>query len=322
MKTTIVTLKLFFLVIFFTSNVYSQGMLKEKLNDKLSLSKESSQNSLMIDDKIEKKSNFNMPLSHNNLLNDFKENKTDFSSVYENTQKKKKKSVGLGVLLSALVPGAGEFYGENYLKAGIFFGIELLAWGTYIYFEKKGDSRTADYQAYADQYWNVRTYAAWLKDEGFTESGQINPNEPDLNVLREQIMVCERRNFSHTMPEYGSQQFYELIGKYQNFQAGWTNLAHRPTKDPGPYWYETYHDPVFTNYAVTREDANDMYEYAKIGPVTAIINHILSAADAAWVISTYNSKIKVETGFRLNNIRSPYTYKIIPVPTFNLSVNF
>src|SRR2546426_12086950 len=43
----------------------------------------------------------------------------------------KKKSPWLGALLSGLLPGAGEFYGKNYLKAGIFLGAEVLAWGTF-----------------------------------------------------------------------------------------------------------------------------------------------------------------------------------------------
>ncbi|MCI0450453.1 MAG: hypothetical protein L0Y79_11850, partial [Chlorobi bacterium] len=86
-----------------------------------------------------------------------------------------------------------------------------------------------------------------------------------------------------------------------------------------PYNYQT---PMFKSYAVDRQDANDLYDYAKIGPITAILNHILSAADAAWTISTYNKNIKVETGFRIGNFRSPYTYKIEQMPTFNVSVSF
>lgn len=234
---------------------------------------------------------------------------------------KKKKSMALGVVLSALLPGTGEFYGENYLKAGIFFGVEVLAWSYFIYFTKKGDNKTDEYQAYADKYWNVYTYAAWLKNEGFDGAGGIDLNaNPD--VLREQIMACERQNFSHTMPEYYSQQYYELIGKYQNFQAGWTNLEHVPTKAPGPYFYQDYKDPIFTNYSNERQKANDFYDYAKVGPITAILNHILSAADAAWTISTFNNRIKVETGFRIDTKRSPYTYEMEMLPTFNMSVSF
>lgn len=303
-------------ILLLTGNVFSQ----ELKNEKLTLHGEKKQN-LVINDKILNPQNVTVPLKNRNLLGELNQER-EFSSVYQNTQQKKKKSVGLGVLLSALLPGAGEFYGESYLKAAIFFGVEILAWGTYIYFEKKGDDKTEEYYAYADQYWDIRTYARWLKNEGFSNNSQINPEEPNRSILEEQIRECERVNFSHTLPEWKSQQYYELIGKYQNFQAGWTNLAHVPTKSQGPYWYETYHDPVFTNYAKEREKANDFYEYAKIGPVTAIINHVLSAADAAWVISTYNKKIKVETGFRMDNKVSPYTYRYVQVPTFNLSVGF
>jgi hypothetical protein len=306
-------------VLLFSVSLYSQNTTDARLE----LNPRTPGSSLIIDNKIGYRPANTIP-QRSMLLNPIAPKK-EFSSVDINIQqqKKKKKSVGLGILLSALLPGAGEFYGESYLKAGIFFAAEVLAWGTLFYFNGKGDAKTEEFQAYADKYWDVRTYARWLKNGPFRDNGQINPDEPDKNVLREQIIVCERVNFSHTMPEYGSQQFYELIGKYQNFQPGWTNLHNVPTYDPGsPYYYQNYHDPVFTAYAVERDEANDFYKYAKVGPIVAIINHILSAADAAWVISDYNKKITLQTGFRMQNRISPYTYKIKQIPTFNVSLNF
>ena len=308
------------LTILISSSLFSQGINLQKF----SLNKKESTGKLIIDDKFEQGTMYQQvqPLKSPDQLS-LNSEKNIFSGAEDNLQvKKKKKSVGLGVLLSAIIPGAGELYGGNYLKAGIFFGVEVLAWATFAYFESKGNKKEDEYQAYADQYWDVRTYARWLKNEGFNEAGGIDPDEPNRDILREQIMVCERANFSHTMPEYESQQYYELIGKYQNFQAGWTNLQNVPTKAAGPYNYQTYHDPVFTNYAAERQKANDFFDYAKIGPITAIVNHILSAADAAWVISTYNSKIKVETGFRMQNRVSPYTYQLKQFPTFNVAVSF
>lgn len=322
MKTTIISAVLL-AFIFINGQLASQSLDHPlKLKDKISFTTNAPVGPVT-ENIITSKKNVTVPLKHTNLLGELTNTKKEFSSVFENTQKKKKKSVGLGILFSALVPGTGELYGENYLKAAIFFGVELLAWGTYFYFDGKGNSKTDEYYAYADQYWSVNTYAQWLVDMGFPESSQINPNEQNRTVLEEQIRICERRNFSHTLPIYKSQQYYELIGKYQNFQAGWTNLQNRPNIDPNsPYFYEKYHDPIFTAYAEERQKANDFYEYAKIGPVTAIINHVLSAADAAWVISTYNSKIKVETGFRMDNRVSPYTYEYKQIPTFNVTVGF
>lgn len=314
------------LTIFLLTNSSAQSINNFRLKDKLSTNSltAASDKTDELTGKTEKSVIQTVPLKHTNLLSELNSSsEKQFSSVFENTQKKKKKSVGLGILFSALVPGTGELYGESYLKAGIFFAVELLAWGTYFYFENKGDNKTDEYYAYAEKYWSVNTYAQWLVDMGFPESGQINPNEQNRAVLEEQIRICERRNFSHTLPIYQSQQYYELIGKYQNFQAGWTNLEHRPDNTAGsPYNYQTYHDPIFTAYANERQKANDFYDYAKIGPVTAIINHVLSAADAAWVISSYNNKIKVQTGFRMENRISPYTYEYKQIPTFNVSVGF
>ncbi len=315
-----ITLSALLLTVFISSSVFSQGLNLQNF----SLSNKESSGKLIIDDKFKQGTLYQQvqPVKKQEALS-LNSEKNIFSGADDNLQvKKKKKSVGLGVLLSAIIPGAGELYGGNYLKAGIFFGVEILAWATFAYFESKGNKKEDEYQAYADQYWDVRTYARWLKNEGFDEATGINPDEPNRDILREQIMVCERANFSHTMPEYNSQQYYELIGKYQNFQAGWTNLQHVPTKAAGPYNYQTYHDPVFTNYAAERQKANDFFDYAKIGPITAIVNHILSAADAAWVISTYNNKIKVETGFRMQNRVSPYTYQMKQFPTFNVAVSF
>ncbi len=234
----------------------------------------------------------------------------------------KEKSIWLGIGLSALLPGAGEFYGKSYVKAAIFFGVELLSWGAFAFYQIKGDDQTDKFQSYAEQYWSVRRYAQWLVDEQFTGYSVINPNEPNKEVLRQQIMECERANFTHTLPEYGSQQYYELIGKYQNFQAGWTNLAHTPTKNQGPYWFETYKDPVFLNYASERQKANDYYNYAKTGIIVVVLNHVLSAADAAWTIAMFNKQVRVETGFEIKRYQSPFTLETGNLPTFNMKVTF
>src|SRR5215211_6559651 len=98
MKTTIITAALFLSLSFFSSGIFSQSLIQSLINDKLSLS-ENKPHSLVIEDKIVNKSNLNIPLERKNLLSDFKQGKPDFSTKYETTAPKKKKSIGLGVLL-------------------------------------------------------------------------------------------------------------------------------------------------------------------------------------------------------------------------------
>lgn len=238
------------------------------------------------------------------------------------TGSQKEKSVWIGMGLSALVPGAGEFYAKDYLKAAIFFGIEVASWITYYYFQHTGNVKTNEFQDYANKYWDIHTYGRWLKDQGFQGSGDINPDEPNWQVLQSQIHQCESQNFSHTLPDYGTQQYYELIGKYQNFQAGWTNLSHVPTKDPGPYYYETYKDPVFVNYADNRQTANNYYNKGTTMAMIIVANHVLSIGDAAWTVTTFNKKLKMQTGFRIGTYYSPYTFEEKTMPKFNLQVTF
>ncbi len=76
------------------------------------------------------------------------------------------------------------FYAKSYLKAAIFVGIEAAAWTFYAIYQSKGNKQTSSFQAYADQYWSVRTYAQWLVDQGFNGSGGINPNEGDLGTFK------------------------------------------------------------------------------------------------------------------------------------------
>ncbi|MFI5145411.1 MAG: hypothetical protein ACHQJ4_07420 [Ignavibacteria bacterium] len=233
------------------------------------------------------------------------------------------KSVLLGIALSAVLPGAGEFYAKDYIKSAIFLGIEIAAWTTYAIYQHKGNTQTATFQNYANQYWNVRTYAQWLINMGFPGNSVINPNEPNLETLRSEINSCESQNFSHTLPDYGTQQFYELIGKYQNFQAGWTNLSNIPNNDPNsPYYYEKYHDPIFVNYAYNRQQANNYFNDATTVSWIVLLNHILSAGDAAWSVVTFNKKLDIQTGFRIGTYLSPVTYKVETQPVFNMQVNF
>jgi hypothetical protein len=58
-------------------------------------------------------------------------------------------------VLSLILPGAGEFYSESYIKAGVFLALEAAAITTAIVYDKKGDDQTSVYQHFADRNWDV-----------------------------------------------------------------------------------------------------------------------------------------------------------------------
>ena len=68
----------------------------------------------------------------------------------------------LSGILSAVIPGAGQIYNEDYWIAGIFLAAEAALIYVGLTYDKKGDDQTASFEKYADQNWSVVDYAEWL----------------------------------------------------------------------------------------------------------------------------------------------------------------
>lgn len=238
----------------------------------------------------------------------------DSNSPNKGDQKKPgEKSPYLAAAMSGLIPGAGELYAKSYLKAGIFFAVEATLWILYASYQKKGDDQTESFQNFADHNWDVYKYGRWLKEQSFPGADGIDLSA-DKETLRRQINVCEAQNFSHQLPPYGEQQYYELIGKYQNFVSGWADADLAVVNRNN---YGSYKTTMYTNYSYDRQAANDYYDKGSTTLIGVVVNHLLSAADAAWSVSMFNKNIKVKTGFHLEDHYSYYgEKKLIPVGDF------
>lgn len=219
-----------------------------------------------------------------------------------------RKSPWLAGGLSVLVPGAGEAYAESYWKAAAFFAVEVAAWALAYTYDKKGDKQTDFFQNFANEHWSVNRYAQWTLDNG----GAINPSvdlapykDPATGVIVNNTVNWGRLNqlesalgnwYSHNLPPYGEQQYYELIGKYEQFYQGW---------DDANYSLPGYYDVAKANlspqnqwYAGERGKANDYYTKASTFIAVAIVNHVISAIDAAWTAGSYN-KVHAQVGLQM-----------------------
>lgn len=234
-----------------------------------------------------------------------------------------KKSPFLAGILSLVVPGAGEIYSGEYLKAGIFLAIEAAVITTAVVYDKKGDDKTTEFQNYADAYnnpdhnWSVVRYAQWLVQ-------YEHNNDPDLlsKIIissDESLPPWQRVNWaelnaaekgSHKLPRYGEQQYYELIGKYHQYSSGWNDFTGGQNKDQI--------SPNFLFYAAMRGDANDLYSVASTAVIGIYINHFLSALDAVWSAVSFNKDLAVQ--LRIDNVQ--LTDRAIFYPKINLSFNF
>lgn len=213
----------------------------------------------------------------------------------------KTKSPWLAGAMSLAVPGTGEFYTESYWKSGLFFTLEVTGWILAYSYEKKGDRQTKLFEGVANDHWSVVRYARWLvAHRGASIS--IDPDEslpPWRRVDWAQLNAAERqagRGFSHTLPPHGDQQYYELIGKYNQYSPGWDDYAAE----------ENFEEISrrFLEYSRMRGKANDFYNVSSTVLSLIVVNHVLSAVDAYFTAIGYNNSIRAEV--RMNIRETPF----------------
>lgn len=251
----------------------------------------------------------------------------DYSSFQEESKNYKKnfKSPFLAGGMSLLVPGAGEFYAQSYIKSGLFLGIEIAAWVYYIKYDKKGDNQTLFFQNFADERidqkpnwdtnepdryrtrWDVIRYYEW----SFNNKSIINPQGDYSNISNaivnndqslppwervdwERLNALERaigKWYSHTLHHHGEQQYYELIGKYPQYNQGWFDA------DNPDFQYGDQLSSTFKEYSRMRGIANDYYYKAKTAVTIVLLNHVISAIDAYFTTRGFNSRLKIEARY-------------------------
>ncbi len=242
-----------------------------------------------------------------------------------NEQTAETHSVWLAAALSAAIPGAGEFYSKSYLKSALFVAAEAAAITVGLIYDKKGDNQTAVFEDFAQAHWSTAQYARWTIANLATLNGSLNAADYtglfiDNNKTQVNWDVLNRLEndiggyYSHRLAPLGDQQYYEMIGKYQQFNPGWDDFGDENT----PY---TYGDPLtkrYLFYSGLRGKANEFYQVASTAVIIIIVNHIVSAIDAAWTTAKYNKSLETKVSLRKQNLGF-YTYYY---PEVNFKLNF
>lgn len=238
-----------------------------------------------------------------------------------------RKSPWLAAGMSLVIPGSGELYAESYWKAAAFFAVSVTAWTVAYTQNKKGDDQTQVFQRYADQNWNVRQYAEWTLDHAtsinpgvdLTQHQGVLVGDTDVNWAALNALERDLGNwYSHTLPAFGEQQYYELIGKYQQYYQGWADADETLTTYNAIDAKLNAGGTQFTYYSAERGKANDYYSTSSTAVTIAVVTHLLSSADAAWTASSYNKQIDAGVGFKKAMDGPAY----VSYPAFQVSLRF
>ena len=260
------------------------------------------------------------------------------------------RSVPLAFGMSAVVPGLGQAYNKQWVKAGIAFAAEVALIAGYAIWHQKGVDGREAYRGYAHEFWSPVRYADWLNDYKTYLEGLGTPISSPFITISEDVMGIDLTNpegwtsaersalrnlfdqirtmetnvyhpetnatFSHRLPYFGEQQYYELIGKYYQFAPGWVD--YQVWIDAEGNIIESVIDPErtvngekvnvsdrFIDYAQDHGDANDYLLRASRLTVVFFANHFISAIDAALFAKLHNNRLEASVDMTYNQFGEP-----------------
>lgn len=149
-----------------------------------------------------------------------------------------KKDARLAMLYSAVLPGAGQFYAKpSAVITYIFPVLEIALIGGIIYYDKQGDSKTKDYEKYANGEIITHTfnYTVGENDYSYTYTGTRYRRDYQNNVQEVLKDINAFDIYDDTffrLDQSDTQHFYEDIGKYNKYIFGWADWYHRFATNP------------------------------------------------------------------------------------------
>ena len=214
------------------------------------------------------------------------------------------------MLYSLIFPGLGQWYNKSPLwKISLFSGIEIASIASAVQWMNKADDIRVNYELFADDNWDLET---WVYNTLSTPIG----NYADVHIdgthkltlklsgaLAEQFGTFVTSDslednahwvYSGEVAVLRDRDFYENIGKYDQFVGGWTDCYDQANSQ---LWFEVYKDvgdsvetiittPNKEDYVSQRAKSNDYLNMAKFAISAIMFNHVVSAMDAIW--STQN----------------------------------
>lgn len=183
--------------------------------------------------------------------------------------------------LSAVLPGAGQFYlDKSNPLAFAYVGVEALALYLHFAWESDGDEKTREYEEYAWQgivdpsegsprnevisengHWS---WDRWRESFGQAE-GCLQPGNIDYLATDSTLVYFWFEN---------RREFYEDIGKYDKYDCGWLDSEFRDI------------------YRSMRNETNDILERARLMTQVVLLNHLGSSIHAFFLARSHNNRVE------------------------------
>ncbi|MCH8032836.1 MAG: hypothetical protein IH950_03625 [Bacteroidetes bacterium] len=198
------------------------------------------------------------------LEQEIKSSASEYSSAnlnFSNDIETAKKSAGLAILYSLLLPGMGELYADGYESGKYFTIAEGVLLGTYIGMSVYASNQEDNYKAYATTNASINTIGK--DDDYFATIGQYQ----NIDNFNDQKAL--ERNFN---------QMYDTETFFWKWQSTEDRRAYRSMWSSSE---QTYNDLRFIVGAM-------------------ILNRVVSAINAVRLVSAYNNRIEEELSWNVS----------------------
>tara|TARA_B100000029_G_scaffold515208_1_gene621120 strand:- start:14567 stop:15454 length:888 start_codon:yes stop_codon:yes gene_type:complete len=236
-----------------------------------------------------------------------------------------------GLALSLVIPGMGQWYAGAKAKAFFFFGLEVAGWMSFRSFSNKGEKIEREYEKFADENWDL--YEWWLRTPWLTSSygdvvckgtHHLNLFLPGQTTTISSDSLCGE--WIEGVEVVKDHEFYENVGKYDQFVAGWSDLFliegengwWEKEKSVGDSTEIIVMTDLKRDYINQRAKANNAFRMGTFTVTALMFNHLISAFDA--FIETRRRKISSESQTNIGLLFSPYAR--LGIGGFSLSVRW
>ncbi len=204
------------------------------------------------------------------------------------------------MLMSLIVPGLGQVYNKSpWWKTAVFAGIEIAGIVSWWSYTNQAQDKRIEYQEFADEHWNLQR---WWEQSPDIHGGDW------MDIIRgthHLTLIVDDQFYSSDTIEYlagtygfnqiewaKDRDYYENIGKYDQFVAGWDDPYDDPDDDQGN-WYTVEKDVgdsteliIMTvnknRYLDMRLKNNDLLKMAGYAVTAVMFNHVISAVEAVY----------------------------------------
>ncbi len=216
------------------------------------------------------------------------------------------KSPSTAFLMSLAIPGLGELYTGAKKRAIGFMAAEALIWITYARWRSRGNDLRTEFRAFADRLWDEDRYRDW---QTLNQTQGFPVNETHLLPCKDDAPnpgACERVD---------TQQYYEVIGKYDQFVYGWDDTRDLPLATNN----EQIQSGLRLDYEGQRNESNKLLKRASVVVGLAVLNRITSAIHASWLARSVN---RADSRSHLRVDVFPANLNGDIAPTLSLSTRF